>query len=133
MLKRISIWKILLFTPIAIIILVNIVMWIFGLEIVFETHRERFGFTRFDLTGIVEKKYLDKRNHMHPTLEIKTKDTVYKYVVIFDQKTKLFDFIQVSDSVFNDSASFDVRIKREKIDTVINWKSSVNEIMYIED
>jgi len=113
-----------------IIFLVNVIFKIFNIDLIPKSNSTRFGYADFDIEGVVIRKFLNKK-HNYPTISIKIKDTVRDFLLVHD-KNNLFEFIKISDSVFKDSGDFNVRIKRDAIDTTLTWRSSVNELWYNE-
>ncbi len=71
--------------------------------------------------GIIKAKYLDNKNHNFETLELElSNDTNYKWIPYGKESYKLYNFIEIGDSIIKENWGYTFKIKRENIDTLIN-------------
>jgi hypothetical protein len=68
---------------------------------------EALKFERF--TGIVQTKYLDKKNHNHPTVVLKNKFGTQEILLIRD-RSGLFEYIENGDSIVKEYGSYEVEL-----------------------
>ncbi len=64
------------------------------------------------IEGKVEKKYLDKNNHMFETLKLMNNNKC-SYIVLLDDESGLYNFIEPEDSLLKDSGILKCRVKRK--------------------
>ena len=95
----------------------------FDLRNCYKNKFNRIGFTDFDVTGIIIKKYIDKRNHRFPTIKVKTTNgNEYEFILNRDQ-SNLYSLIELNDSIIFSKRDFNVHIINSQIDTniVVNY------------
>ncbi len=76
------------------------------------TLTERMRAARF--CGIVDEKYLDKKSHMDETIIVNNKKSEIM-MIIPNELSGLYEFIEVGDSIFKEKESMECYIKRESI------------------
>jgi hypothetical protein len=64
-----------------------------------------------DLEGLVLTKYLDVKSHMHETISIENNGVNLK-IIIPNEYSGLYQFIQVGDSIFKEKNSLFCNVKR---------------------
>lgn len=69
-------------------------------------------------SGIVEKKYYDKYNHGRNIIVIENNGIDRKLDYIYHGQG-LYDFIKLGDSILKNNNSNSIRLKRNKLDTII--------------
>ena len=74
-----------------------------------QTAFESIKLTKFE--GLVIDKFMDKRNHNHATLRLKNSFGEQNIILTRD-KSEIFEFVQVGDSVSKEYGDLNVRIKR---------------------
>lgn len=70
---------------------------------------ESIKLTKFE--GLVIDKFMDKRNHNHATLKLRNSFGEQNIILTRD-KSDIFDFVQVGDSVSKEYGDLNVLIKR---------------------
>ncbi|SFF08002.1 hypothetical protein [Sunxiuqinia elliptica] len=100
----------ILFTVISLIIVIILVN-IFGPNYD-EIRNQAYKSLKFDLyDGIIVEKYLDKDNHNYPTMKINTTKGLQVVRLPLD-KSGLFEFVEIKDSIFKDYGSYNVEVYR---------------------
>ena len=102
------------------ILLANIVLLAFIIFIVNknlptpkEVNKKAFESIKLNkFEGLVMDKFLDKKNHNHATIKIKN-SFVEQNIILTRDKSDLFSFIQLGDSVLKEYGEFEVMIKRD--------------------
>ncbi|MEM9078707.1 MAG: hypothetical protein AAGC43_16825 [Bacteroidota bacterium] len=79
---------------------------------VYDEYHSKYG-------GIVVARYVDTTNHNYRVLKIRQELFGIKKKYFDNHSERLFNFIQVGDSLFKDMESTKLRIKRRDLDTVI--------------
>jgi len=102
-----------------IIILINIFLWAFNIEINFTSDIQELGRAEIEIQGEVVEKYYDRKNHNYPSIKVKTDDNIYDFYLAHERR-KIFDIIKVSDSLFYSWWDLELRIKRNDFDTIIS-------------
>lgn len=74
-----------------------------------KTAFESIKLTKFE--GLVIDKFMDKKNHNHATLKLRNSFGEQNIILTRD-KSKIFDFIQVGDSVSKEYGDLNVYIER---------------------
>lgn len=79
------------------------------------------SFTELRFYGIVEKKFIDRSQHSSPIVEIRNfeNDRIDTISFFFD-RSKTFDLINQSDTVYKKTGNLEVHIKRENQPVVIS-------------
>ena len=102
----------ILFTAIALIIVIMLVN-IFGPNYD-EVKNQAYKSLKFDLyDGIIVGKYFDKENHNYPTIKINTTKGIQVVRLPLD-KSGLFEFVEIKDSISKDYGSYNVEVYRNK-------------------
>jgi hypothetical protein len=74
-------------------------------------------FKQLSINGHVTRKYIDKKEHNYPILEVLTPEgSVQKINLSLDQ-SGLFEFVQINDSINKLSDSLRVNLVRSSVDT----------------
>ncbi len=72
-------------------------------------------------SGLVLNKYIDSKQHNYKTLIVGNDNKEHR--ILFDFEIGgLYEFIQIGDSIFKKKDTLDVRLKRNKMDTIITMK-----------
>ncbi len=66
----------------------------------------------YSISGIVNKVFIDKKNHSSKKVIVKSKNQVKIFFLDMD-KTGLFDYLQPNDSIFKDKNTYEVLIFRD--------------------
>ena len=74
-----------------------------------QTAFESIKLTKFE--GLVIDKFMDKKNHNHVTLRLRNSFGEQNIILTRD-KSEIFEFVQVGDSVSKEYGDLNVRIKR---------------------
>lgn len=74
-----------------------------------QTAFESIKLTKFE--GLVIDKFMDKKNHNHVTLRLRNSFGEQNIILTRD-KSDVFEFVQVGDSVSKEYGGLNVRIKR---------------------
>jgi len=74
-----------------------------------QTALESIKLTKFE--GLVIDKFMDKKNHNHATLRLRN-SFGEQSVILTRDKSDIFEFVQVGDSVSKEYGDLNVRIKR---------------------
>lgn len=69
--------------------------------------------------GLVIKKYIDKQNRGRPIIVVRNENFGNEKKDFVFQSTRIFDFIEVGDTISKNRESLFVTIKRTDLDTVI--------------
>ncbi|WP_428741130.1 hypothetical protein [Tenacibaculum sp.] len=69
--------------------------------------------------GIVTNKYIDKHNHARPIIIIRHQIFGDKEMDFFFQSSKLFDIINIGDTITKENKSLSINLKRKNLDTII--------------
>ena len=66
--------------------------------------------------GMVIDKFIDRKNHLNPTLKISNYNT--KIVFLDYDKSGFYDFVRIGDSIIKEKGNMKIRLIRNDIDTV---------------
>lgn len=76
-----------------------------------ETAFKSMGTSKFE--GILIEKYLDKKNHNHATLKLEN-SSGEKSIILTRDKSELFDFVKIGDSIIKEYDNEYVKIVRQE-------------------
>lgn len=68
-----------------------------------------------EIKGVVLTKYLDEKSHMHETINVENNGVTLK-VIIPNEYSGLYQFIQKGDSIFKEENSLHCKVKRAQKD-----------------
>jgi hypothetical protein len=103
------------------LILIIIVIFLVKLNKQYGNDQIKNYYQKLALNGIVSKKYVDKKQHNYPILEIQSNEGIQE-VNLCNDNSGLFDYVQESDSVVKIEGTLNVIVFRNNIETTFILK-----------
>lgn len=79
-------------------------------------------YNELSFNGIISKKYINRKQHNYPILEIVRTDKKNQEINLSTDKSGLFEYVQVKDSIIKVPGSLDVHVFRNAKDTIFILK-----------
>ena len=82
-------------------------------------------YMELNFKGVISKKYINKRQHNYPILEVMQLDEKIQEVNLSTDNSGLFEYVQEKDSIVKTQGLLNVHVYRNSIDTVftLTWNN----------
>ena len=85
---------------------------------------ERF-YNELSFKGVIFKKYINKKQHNYPILEVMQSDKKIQEVNLSTDNSGLFEYVQEKDSIVKEQGLLNVHVYRNSFDTLftLTWNN----------